>query len=371
MIRNKKYLHLIPTLRYGGAESFLLRLVDHLDGSHLIVVLLESSKDEIRIKELKNKNVSYLNISFKKLTFNKIKFFFKYIFDLNKEDRIFSWLYIADLLASFIKVIFRIKAPLIWNVRNTLVNKKDYSLFSYLSYICCLKLLKNIPQQIVFNSKEARDQHVSQGYPSKKSIIIYNGYKKLISEKPYKLKKEFLNLICVARYHPQKNYPLLIRTLFYFKKKYKKKFILHLVGENIEIKNKELINLLKSNQIFGAVKLYGTLSPKEVHKLFAISDISLLFSSYGESFPNVLAESMIYGTIPIATEVGDANFIISNFGEIISLNISPQQISEIILKYANLKYYSSDIWEKKVNACREFSLNRFNIKNIASQFNAL
>ena len=57
-----------------------------------------------------------------------------------------------------------------------------------------------------------------------------------------------------------------------------------MVGENIEIKNKELINLLKSNQIFDSVKLYGTLSPLEVHKLFAISDISLLFSKFGESF---------------------------------------------------------------------------------------
>ena len=92
------------------------------------------------------------------------------------------------------------------------------------------------------------------------------------------------------------------------------------------------------------VKLHGTLSPKEVHKLFAISDISLLFSSFGESFPNVLAESMIYGTIPIATGVGDAGYIISNFGEIIR-SISPE-ISEIILKYANLKINSSEIWTK-------------------------
>ena len=65
---------------------------------------------------------------------------------------------------------------------------------------------------------------------------------------------------------------------------------------------------------------------------------------------------MLYGTIPIATDVGDAKYIISNFGETLSLDISPQQISEIILKYANLKYYSSELWIKKVNSCKDFSL---------------
>ena len=371
MLKIKRYLHIIPSLRYGGAESFLLRLVDNLEGIHLILTLKDSSNDEIRVKELNKNNIKYLNLNFKRLSFKKIKTFFEFIFELNKEDRIFSWLYISDLFATFIKVIFRIKAPLIWNVRNTLVTKKDYSFFTYLSYILCLKLFKNIPYKIVFNSKKAMDQHISKGYPLDKSIIIYNGFQKLIKENPSKLKKNFLNLICVARYHPQKNHSLLIRTLSYFKKKYKRKFVLHLVGENIEIKNKELTNLLKSNQIFDSVKLYGTLSPFEVHKLFAISDISLLFSKFGESFPNVIAESMLYGTIPIATEVGDARYIISNVGETLSLDISPQQISEIILKYANLKYYSSELWIKKVNSCKDFSLNRFNIKNIASKFNDL
>ena len=83
------------------------------------------------------------------------------------------------------------------------------------------------------------------------------------------------------------------------------------------------------------------------------------------------AESMLYGTIPIATAVGDADYIIPSFGEILSLEISPQQISEIILKYANLKINSYDVWSKKVVECKDFSLDRFNIKKISSQFNNL
>ena len=137
MFKSKNYLHLIPSLRYGGAESFLLRLVDNLDGNHLVVVLMDSIHDELRIKQLKNHKVKYLNLNFKKLTYKKIKTLFDYITLLNKDDRIFSWLYIMDLLAIFIKVIFRIRAPLIWNVRNTLFTNSKW-------YISCKRCWNSI-----------------------------------------------------------------------------------------------------------------------------------------------------------------------------------------------------------------------------------
>ena len=35
----KKFLHIIPNLDFGGAESFLLRLIPHLEGQHLILTL--------------------------------------------------------------------------------------------------------------------------------------------------------------------------------------------------------------------------------------------------------------------------------------------------------------------------------------------
>ena len=46
------------------AESFLLRLVDNLDGIHNCS-FKDSPNDEIRIK-VKNNNVNYLNLNLKK-----------------------------------------------------------------------------------------------------------------------------------------------------------------------------------------------------------------------------------------------------------------------------------------------------------------
>ena len=77
---------------------------------------------------------------------------------------------------------------------------------------------------------------------------------------------------------------------------------------------------LKNQNIYQNVILYDLINPILVHELFSKSDISLLLSSYGESFPNVIAEAMLYGTFPIATNVGDTKSIINNFGEIVSKN---------------------------------------------------
>ena len=76
-----------------------------------------------------------------------------------------------------------------------------------------------------------------------------------------------------------------------------------------------LIKHLKKLNIYNNAILYDLINPISVHELFSKSDISLLLSTYGESFPNVIAEAMLYGTFPIATDVGDIKSIIENFGE--------------------------------------------------------
>ena len=49
----KRNIHIIPSLGYGGAEPFLLRLIPLMDEENIVITLYHTQYDKERIK---NKN---------------------------------------------------------------------------------------------------------------------------------------------------------------------------------------------------------------------------------------------------------------------------------------------------------------------------
>ena len=362
----KRNIHIIPSLGYGGAETFLLRLIPHLDNKNIIITFYKTEYDRSRIKF---KNITYITIDPKRTSLKDIHLFFRLLISLNKNDIIFSWLYVSDLIACLLKCIFFWKRfKVIWNVRNSLISK-DYSLFSNLSFLLLRKLFFLIPNKIIFNSNNAMSEHISRGYLKEKCIIIHNGYEKLSRKSKPNIFKNTFKIAYVARYHPQKNHQLLIESISLYKKNFNSNFKLFLAGNNVDIKNNFLINELKRFDLFENVVLYGLINQKKVHELFSSCDIMLLLSKYGEGFPNVIAEAMLYGTFPIATDIGESKYIINTFGKVIPKDASSFLISSLINDFEKTKRNSFTKWQKDVNDCKEFSRNRFSLKFIAGKFN--
>ena len=146
---------------------------------------------------------------------------------------------------------------------------------------------------------------------------------------------------------------------------------MHLVGNDINSNNSQLINLLKDFDILENTRLYGVLDNKNVHSLFKSVDISLLLSSFGEGFPNVIAESMLYGTIPITTDVGDSSVIVSNLGTILPKDTNHKDIAREINDFLMIKSNNQNKWIEMKQKCELITSSRFTLLETAKKFESL
>lgn len=124
-----------------------------------------------------------------------------------------------------------------------------------------------------------------------------------------------LRLLYVARFSPEKRHSLLFRYLetvnFSFK--------LTCIGSGCTFSNKHFAKLSRGIRH----KLTAIETATDLESFYSSSDFTLLFSR-SESFPNVLAESLLSSTPCISFNVGesvniigDAGFIISDVGDVL------------------------------------------------------
>ena len=126
-------------------------------------------------------------------------------------------------------------------------------------------------------------------------------------------------------------------------------------------RNKDAIRKLKLDNHIG---LLGPI--KNISEVMNGLDIHILSSSYGEGFPNVLAEAMACGTPCITTDVGDSAAIVSETGWIVPPK-NPIKLSKAIEnafdELGTLK------WNKKCIKARQIIKEKFSINKMLNSYN--
>ena len=138
-----------------------------------------------------------------------------------------------------------------------------------------------------------------------------------------------------------------------------------MAGHNVDKENKNLVSLIFELNLEKKVHLLGEL--EDTKSFFNKIDYLVSSSSFGESFPNVIAESMLHGIPCVSTNVGDTKKIISNFGWI-SEPSNPEKLcikiqEAIKLKHTNHKKF---IILKKKN--RASIIKRYHINLMLSKY---
>jgi len=362
--------HIISNLGNGGAESMLYRLISNspINIRHHVISLSGEGK-YFKLLEKIGVKVTCLNFKKKRLNIYQIIKLYKI---LNKEKEIIlnTWMSNSNFIVTFLN--FFLKKKLIWNIRNSTHPKKQNFLKIIIFKIN--RYFSNFTDKIIYNSFTGKQFYENTGYSKKNSIVIDNGFDSKIYFLSKELRNNFRNkyffekkdfvIGMIARYDPQKNYNLVIdviNKLKDYQEAKRIKFIL--AGPNIINNNIDLIQKFQSFPNSNVI-LIGEVT--DTNLFYNGVDITILPSSYGEGFPNVIGESMLSGTPCIANKIGDTERIIDKYGWIINDINSNKLINKILNIYNN--FFLKEGWSELGLNCNEFISKKYKIKFISEKY---
>ena len=364
-----KVVHIITGLGDGGAEHVLFKICKYdIANKHLVISLKGPGKYFSLLNKLGIK-VYCLNVRF--FSIQKFIFLIKLLRSL-KPDIVQTWLVHADFLGSIAARLAGIH-NILWNVRysNIEIGKAKLTTVLIIKILSILSYL--IPKFIVIVSKKAKKIYETAGYNKRIFKFIPNGYdlsilkinklQKINFRKKIKIKKNIILIGNVARYDPQKDHLNLLNALSLIKEK-NINFFCVLVGSNVNQNNINLISEIKKLKLSNHIKLLG--QNDNISKVMNGLDIHILSSSYGEGFPNVVAESMACGTPCIVTDVGDSALIVGKTGWVVPPKNSIK-LAKAIEKALNEK--NTNKWNKRCNKARLRIKKNYNISKMVKLYN--
>ena len=136
-----------------------------------------------------------------------------------------------------------------------------------------------------------------------------------------------------------------------------------MVGKNINEKNKGLINIVKNNKISDKILFLD--EQKNLLQFYNGIDL-LLLVSHSESFPNVVAESMLCSTPVLSTDAGCARQIIGRYGFIIKNN-DYLSIAENLKKIMPVLKNKKKLNKLKVETRKKIQLN-YSIEKMSNKY---
>lgn len=366
-----KVMHIITGLNNGGAEGVLFRLCTHdKKNEHIVVSMMDMGKYGSLLLD-NNIPVHALNMPRGRLSLKGIRQLYT-LLKKEKPDVVQTWMSHADLIGGVLAKVAGIK-KIYWNVRHSDLDSKRSSKKTIAVIKISSYLSKIIPCKIICCAHKAYDVCLDLGFPKEKLVVINNGYDfesiifdpegadKIIKE--FQLPSNVFFLGKVARYDPMKNHYNLIKSFKLVNDNYSDTRLI-LVGRDINVNNLKLSRVINKFNLDGKIYLLDQRS--DINSIMSLLDLHVLCSSFGEGFPNVLAEAMAVGTPCVSTNVGDAEVIVSDNGWIVPVD-DPVALSKSIIEAYHMK--SSSDWEELRDRCRKHILDNFCITKMVQSYN--
>lgn len=137
-----------------------------------------------------------------------------------------------------------------------------------------------------------------------------------------------------------------------------------LVGTDCDDDNPMLSKYINNLGLNSIVKAVGRRN--DIPNIMNAIDILVLPSSYGEAFPNVVAEAMACETPCIVTDVGDSSYIVAETGWVVKPK-DPDGLA-MAIDTALKEFESNSMWSMRCIKARRRIVDEFSLSNIANQY---
>jgi glycosyltransferase involved in cell wall biosynthesis len=364
-MKNNKVAFVIHGLPMGGAEKFLISIINEfnkLGGTPLLILLSEESA---LIKELDNE-------------VNTIKLIKKHRFDISISKKIKH-----EIVSRNIEKVFCVNTYAYFLTKlsfskndNVLFflsphTTKPFSLYNYLQNIVYTYFVGRKDQIIYLCQNQKKYYEIKYNINKHNGRIVYNGIDtKKFNPQNYEHDKNILIkneigidvnekvIIMVARLEKEKNHQSAIESLAVLHSKWEKKCHLLIVGGGSNSYINKLKAVASENKIKNYVHFIG--NSNDVRKYYSIADAFTLTSS-SETFSLAALEAMSFGLPCALTDVGGANEMIDENinGKLMRVN-DIESISNTWYHVLNNGYNKTII--------RNYVINNFEIKKMLDTY---
>lgn len=365
-----RLLHVINGLQLGGAEMTLWRLLSRIDRGRYDVEVVSLSDHGPVSALLSEIGVPTYALGMRLSAPNPRAFLrLGHLIKRFQPDVVQTWLYHADLLGGIAAATAGV--PVIWNLRQGNLSWQGNKFTTLATAAACALVSRWLPRRIVCCSQAARLAHERLGYASQKLVVIPNGYDlnrfrpsktaraKIRAELGVPSSTRLVGL--AARFHAQKDHRNFLEACRRISSD-DVRFVL--CGNGVDPLQPDVSGLVARAGISDRCYLLG---PRfDMPDVMAALDVSVS-SSFGEGFPNVVAEAMACGVPCVATDVGDSAIIVGDTGKIVPAR-DPEALAQAM---AQLLSMSPQAREQLGLAARERIADRYHLASIVGRYQQL
>lgn len=244
------------------------------------------------------------------------------LFSRERPDLVYAFLPTQTTLAALL-LPRRLKAKLVFGLRAAGVQLDRYDALSALMYRSEVWLAR-YADLIVANARAVRADAVARGLSAHQIVVIPNGIDTDVmkpdaaagsrSRRMWQISDDAFVIGCVARLDAMKDHATLLRAAARFARDHSDAHFV-CVGGGPPAYTDELKALANSLGLTDRLVWAGEID--DVRAAYNSFNIATLSSSFGEGFPNVVGEAMACGIPVVATNVGDARWIVGELGEVV------------------------------------------------------